>query len=268
LGPILGAAMLSFTEWDAPLPISFVGIKNYVSMVQDELFGKTIINTLYYASGTVPIGIVLGLILALAVSPVRKGVAIFRTIIFLPVVISGVATTLLWGMIFNPRFGLLNAILSLFGMQGPAWIHDEKWAMPAIILMSIWSVGVNMLIYLAAIQNIPKELQDAASLDGASKFQQLRYVTLPLLTPITFYLIVVNVIAAFQVFTPTYILTRGGPNNATLTMPLYIYLNAFTWNKLGYATALSIILFLLVLLLTMFQFRLGNRWVFQLGSEA
>lgn len=268
LGPILGAAMLSFTEWDAPLSISFVGFNNYVSMAQDDLFGKTIINTIYYASGTVPIGIVLGLILALAVSPVRKAVAIFRTIIFLPVVISGVATTLLWGMIYNPRFGLLNAILSLVGIQGPAWLHDEKWAMPAIILMSLWNVGVNMLIYLAAIQNIPNELLDAASLDGAGKLQQFRYITLPFLTPITFYLIVVNLIAAFQVFTPTYILTRGGPNNATLTMPLYIYLNAFTWNKLGYATALSIILFLLVFLLTLIQFRLGDRWVFHLGSEA
>jgi multiple sugar transport system permease protein len=266
-GPILIALLVSFTEWDAPREINFIGLGNFETLFNDYLFGKTLNNTFYYALGSVPIGIILGLVLAIAVSPGYKGVVLFRTIFFLPVVISGVATTLLWGMIFNPRFGLMNAIFSLFGLQGPAWLHDEKWAMPAIILMSIWSVGVNMLIYLAAIQNIPRDLQDAAALDGAGFWNKFRYIIMPFISPITFYLVVVNVIAAFQVFTPTYILTGGGPNNATLTMPLYIYLNAFAWNKMGYATTLSIILFLIVLMLTMLQFRLGEHWVIYMGSE-
>jgi multiple sugar transport system permease protein len=266
-GPITAAFLISFTDWNAPQVINFVGLKNFEYLIKDALFAKTLNNTIKYALGSVPIGIILGLILAVALTPKRKGVIFFRTIFFLPVVISGVATTLLWGMIFNPRYGLLNAILSLIGIRGPAWLSDEKWAMPAIILMSIWGVGVNMLIHLAALQNIPPELQDAAALDGAGAWHRFQYITLPLITPVTFYLIVVNIIAAFQVFTPTYLLTRGGPNNATLTMPLYIYLNAFAWNKLGYATTLSLFLFLMVLLLTILQFRLGDRWVFHIGSE-
>jgi multiple sugar transport system permease protein len=140
--------------------------------------------------------------------------------------------------------------LSLIGIQGRAWLNDENWAMPAIILMSIWGVGVKHINYLAALQDIPRDLQDAAALDGAGAWHRFQYITLPLLTPVTFYLLVVNIIAAFQVFTPTYLLTGGGPNNSTLTMPLYIYLNAFAWNKLGYATTLSLFLFLIVLLLT------------------
>lgn len=267
VGPILGAFLISFTEWNAPKSINFIGLRNFETLIADSLFEKTLSNSIIYALGSVPIGIILGLILAVALTPKRKGVILFRTIFFLPVIISGVATTLLWGMIFNPRYGLLNAILSLIGVQGPAWLNDEQWALPAIILMSIWGVGVNMLIYLAALQNIPQDIQDAAALDGAGVWHRFLFVILPLLTPVTFYLIVVNVIAAFQIFTPTYLLTRGGPNNATLTLPLYIYLNAFAYNKLGYATTLSFFLFIMVLLLTIFQFRLGSRWVFHMGSE-
>jgi len=178
-----------------------------------------------------------------------------------------VATTLLWGWIFNPRFGLANALLSLVGVHGPAWLQDEYWAMPALILMSLWNVGVNMLVYLAALQGIPAELREAAALDGAGRWSVFRHVIWPLISPVTFFLVVVNVIGSFQVFTPTYILTRGGPNNATLTLPLYIYLNAFSWSKLGYASALAFCLFVLILVLTVAQFRLAQRWVFYVGGD-
>ena len=186
-----------------------------------------------------PAGIFLGLVLALLLNQKRRGVSLFRGIFFLPVVVSGVATTLVWGWVFNPRYGLVNALLALVGIRGPAWLQDEHWAMPALILMSLWNVGVNMVIYLAALQDVP----------------------------VTFYLIVVNLIGSFQMFTPTYILTRGGPNNATLTLPLYIYLNAFSWGNLGYASTLSFILFLFIAILTLVQFRLAKRWVFYARGE-
>jgi multiple sugar transport system permease protein len=229
---------------------------------------KTLFNTLYYAFGTVPLNITIGLILALLVNRKLRWISIFRTIYFLPVIISGVATILMWNWIFNSKYGLINAFLNLIGIQGPAWLQDERWAMPALIFMSIWGVGVNMVIYVAALQGLPKELIDSAELDGANKWNQFRYIIWPLITPVTFYLIIVNIIASFQVFTPTYILTKGGPNNATLTFPLYIYFNAFSWNRLGYASSLAFISFIMILLFTIFQFRFAKRWVFYRGSES
>ncbi len=214
-----------------------------------------------------PAGIFLGLVLALLLNQKRRGVSLFRGIFFLPVVVSGVATTLVWGWVFNPRYGLVNALLALVGIRGPAWLQDEHWAMPALILMSLWNVGVNMVIYLAALQDVPVELNEAAALDGAGRWARFRYITWPLISPVTFYLIVVNLIGSFQMFTPTYILTRGGPNNATLTLPLYIYLNAFSWGNLGYASTLAFILFLFIAVLTLVQFRLAKRWVFYARGE-
>ena len=173
---------------------------------------------------------------------------------------------LLWSWIFNPRFGPLNALLALVGIAGPAWLQDENWAMPALMLMSVWHVGVNMLVYLAALQAVPPELHAAAALDGAGRWQRFRHVTWPLLSPVTFYLLVVNLIGVFQFFTPAYVLTKGGPNNATMTLPLYLYLNAFTWANLGYAAALAWVLLLLVLMITLLQFRLARQWVFYRGG--
>jgi multiple sugar transport system permease protein len=233
----------------------------------DPLLGRSLLNTAYYALGTVPPGIALGLFLALLLNARRRGVYLFRTIFFLPAIVSGVATVLLWGWVFNPRFGIANELLALVGIRGPDWLQDEAWAMPALILMSLWTVGTNMIVYLAALQGVPQELYEAAALDGAGRWDRFRRVTWPLISPVTFFLVIVNLIGAFQVFTPTYILTRGGPNNATLTLPLYIYLNAFSWGKLGYASALALILFVLILTLTLLQFRLAERWIFYAGGE-
>jgi len=183
------------------------------------------------------------------------------------VVISGVATTLLWGWIFNPKYGLVNNLLGLLGVSGPAWFYDDAWAMPALILMSLWNVGINMVVYLAALQNIPQELREAAKLDGAGQWAQFAHVTWPLISPATFYLLIVNLIGAFQVFTPTYILTKGGPNNATLTLPLYIYLNVFSYGKMGYGAALACATLVFILVFTIAQFRLARGWVFYAGGE-
>jgi multiple sugar transport system permease protein len=265
-GPIVGAFLLSFADWPLPQPPQFVGVQHFRTLLDDPLFGRTLLNTAYYALGAVPAGTGLGLLLALLLNRGRRGVTVFRTLFFLPVVVSGVAMTLLWGWVFNPRYGVVNALLAQVGVRGPGWLQDEAWAMPALILMSLWGVGTNMVVYLAALQGVPRELHEAAALDGAGRWPRFRHVTWPLISPVTFYLLVVNMIGSFQVFTPTYILTRGGPNNATLTLPLYIYFNAFTWGRLGYASLLALFLFVLILVLTLLQFRLAERWVFYLGG--
>lgn len=266
-GPVLAAFLLSFAEWPLPHAPEFVGLAHLRTLASDPLFVRTLVNTAYYALGTVPTGIAIGLGLALLLSRPRRGAVLFRTIFFLPMVVSGVAMTLLWGWVFNPRYGLINALLAEIGIRGPGWLQDEQWAMPALILMSLWNVGLNMVIYLAALQGVPQDLHEAAALDGASRRARFRYITWPLISPVTFYLLIVNFIGSFQVFTPAYILTRGGPNNATLTLPLYIYFNAFAWGKLGYASTLAFVLFLAVLGFTLLQVRLSDRWVFYMGRE-
>jgi multiple sugar transport system permease protein len=266
-GPILGALALSFADWRLPQPPSFVGLANFRTLVGDPLLGRSLFNTAYYALGTVPLGVGLGLGLALLLNGIRRGANVLRTVFFLPAVVSGVATVLVWGWVLNPRFGVVNALLAQVGIRGPGWLQDETWAMPALILMSLWSVGTSMVVYLAALQGVPRELHEAASLAGAGRWSRFQHVTWPLISPVTFFLLVVNLIGSFQVFTPTYILTRGGPNNATLTLPLYIYLNAFAWNRLGYASALALILFAAILALTLVQFRVADQWVFYSGDK-
>ena len=215
---------LSFADWPLPQPPSFVGLDHFRTLLADPLLGRTLFNTAYYALGTVPPGIALGLGLALLLNRRRRGVTLFRTIFFLPAVVSGVATILLWGWVFNPRYGIANALLAPVGIRGPGWLQDEAWAMPALILMSLWNVGTNMIVYLAALQGVPQDLHEAAALDGAGRWARFRHVTWPLISPVTFFLLVVNLIGAFQVFTPTYILTRGGPNNAHADpAPLHLF---------------------------------------------
>ncbi|MCA9973271.1 MAG: sugar ABC transporter permease [Anaerolineales bacterium] len=265
-GPIVAAFGLALVEWPLPQPPTFVGLAHFTALAGDGLVRRTLWNTAYYALGTVPTGVLLGLGLALVLKRPLRGITFFRAAVFLPVIVSGVAMTLLWGWLFNPRYGLINGLLAAVGVRGPAWLQDAQWAMPALILMSLWSVGTNMLVYLAALQGVPRELQEAAALDGAGRWARFRHVTWPLITPATFYLLVANVIGAFQVFTPSYILTRGGPDNATLTLPLYIYFNAFSYGNLGYAAALSLLLFGIILGLTLLQFRLARRWVFYRGA--
>lgn len=263
--PILGVGLLALLEWPLPQPPTFIGLDHFMCLATDSLALKTLVNTLYYASGTMLLTVTTGLALALLLNERRPGMGVLRTLFFLPTVMSSVALTLIWGWIFNVRNGLLNASLALVGIRGPAWLQDEQWAMPALILMSLWSVGINMVIYLAALEKVPLTLHEAAALDGAGQWRRFRSITWPMLSPITFYLIIVNIIGSFQIFTPTYILTRGGPNNATLTMPLYIYFNAFNWGNLGYAATLATLLLFTVAALTLVQFLFADRWVFYQG---
>lgn len=259
-GPALGALLLSFADWPLPQPPKLVWLAHFSEMLGDGLFWRSLWNTLVYAAGVIPAGLALGLLLAALLNRRGRAAGLWRGVFFLPVVVSGVATALLWGWMFNPRYGLVNGLLGLFGIQGPGWFYDEHWAMPALILMSLWNVGVNMVVYLAALQSIPHELSEAAAMDGASVGRIFWHITRPLLAPATLYLLIANLIGAFQVFTPAYTLTRGGPENATLTLPLYIYLNAFSYGKLGYASALSFALTAIVLSLAVLFFTAARRW--------
>jgi multiple sugar transport system permease protein len=266
--PAIAAAGLAFATWEPPLPPTLVGLDNFAALANDTRFGTAIANTVVYGLGTVVPGLAIGLALAMLLARVRRGGSILRAAVFLPAVVSGVATALMWAWIFNPRFGLLDAILGIFGLEGPAWLRDAAWAMPAMILMGLWNVGVNVVIYTAALATVPRELTEAAALDGAGRSARFRHVTWPALTPVTFYLMIVNAIAAFQVFTPTYLLTGGGPDDATLTTALYTYQTAFDAGRLGYASAMTIGVFAIVVLLTAMQFRLLGRRVTYLGAEA
>jgi multiple sugar transport system permease protein len=265
--PIAGAAGLAFAEWAPPLPIEWVGTSNFEAMVRDDQFWQALGNTLVYGVGTVIPGLALGLGLALLLRGRRRGGSILRGAVFLPAVVSGVATALVWGWILNPRFGLLNAALGLVGIDGPAWLHDPAWAMPALIVMGLWNVGVNVIVYLAALNGVPRELQEAAALDGAGRAARFRHVVWPALTPVTFYLAIVNAIGAFQVFTPTYLLTSGGPDGSTLTLALYTYQNAFAYGRLGYASALAIAVVVALAALVVIQFRFAGRRVVYLGAD-
>lgn len=267
-GPMAGAALLSLTDWQPPLPAQWVGLENFGSLLGDPRFIRAAGNTIVYGFGTVVPGLALGLGLALLLRGIRRGGALLQAAVFMPAVVAGVATALMWGWIFNPRFGLLNGLLDAVGIQGPAWLSDPNWAMPALILMGLWNVGINVVVYLAALNSVPRELHEAAALDGAGRRARFRHVTWPALMPITFYLAVVNAIGAFQVFTPTYLLTGGGPGDATLTTSLYTYQVAFASGRLGYASAATLIVFVVVLLLTVALFRFVGRRVQYLGAES
>lgn len=221
--------------------------------------------TIYYLLN-VPLNLLLGLLLAILLNQKIRGIAVFRTIYYLPSVTAGVAVSLLWMWIFNPRFGVINVLLSKVGIQGPAWLGSETWAMPALIIMSIWGVGGSMLIYLGALQSIPTHLYEAATLDGAGAWRKFLNITIPMVTPVLLLNMIMGVIASFQVFTQAFIMTKGGPNYATLFYVLYLYQQAFEWFNLGYASALAWVLFVVILIFTFVILRSSSKWVYYEGG--
>jgi multiple sugar transport system permease protein len=258
--PLALALGLAFTDWEPPAAPRLVGLDNFAALVADARFVTALANTVVYALATVVPGLVIGLALALLLAPLRRGGGAIRTVVFMPVVVAGAATALMWGWILNPRFGLVNGLLASLGVEGPGWLHDRDWAMAGLVIMGLWNVGVNVVVYLAALRIVPSDLHEAAALDGAGAWRRFRAVTWPALTPVTFYLAVVNAIGASQVFTPTYLLTSGGPEDRTLTTALYTYETAFRTGELGYAAAMTLAVFALLVLVTAGQFRaLGGR---------
>ncbi len=266
--PMIGSLVLSFTRWEVLSPLEWIGFKNFERMAVDELFYTALINTAYISLGSVPLQLAFALLIALGLNQKLAGVGIYRTIFYLPSQVPLVSNALLWMWMLNPDFGLVNLALSWVGIPGPQWLWDPIMAKPAIIVITLWGVGQAMMIFLAGLQGISETLYEAASIDGAGAWTRFRHITLPMLSPILFFNLVIGIIASFQAyFTLVYITTKGGPANATLIYIIYIFLKAFQDFEMGYAAALAWVLFLVVMAFTGFQFWLARRWVYYEGSD-
>jgi len=261
--PVISAFFISFTQWNLFNEVTWVGLGNYLELAKDEIFAKVLGNTAYFVLVSVPVQIVLALLCALVLNRGIKGQTFFRVVYFLPVVTSTIAAALVWAWLFNSNFGLINAALSLVGVTDlPKWMGSTRWAMPAIIIVSIWqNLGYAMVLFLAGLQNIGKDVHDAAALDGATGWDRFWHITLPLLSPTTFFVLVISIIGSFQVFELVLVMTKAGPANATNTLVYYIYQNGFQFYQMGYASAAAMVLFLIVLAFTLVQYRLQRRWV-------
>jgi multiple sugar transport system permease protein len=263
-GAVAASFLVSFTQWDLVSAPRWIWLDNYANLLDSELFWKVFWNTLYFTILAVPFSVVCSLMLALLVNTRVRGIVFFRTAYFLPVVSSMIAVALVWSWILSPEYCLLNYLLRVsFGIRGPSWLDSTTWALPAMVLVTVWKgLGYSMVIFLAGLQGLPEDLYHAATIDGAGRWKQFRHVTLPMLSPTTFFVLVITLINSFQVFEQTYVLTKGGPANATLTLSYYIYQNAFQFFQMGKASALAYVLFALVFAVTLFQFRIQKRWVF------
>ena len=262
-GPMIASLWLAGTSWDLLTPPQWVGLANFQTMVwEDELPIHAMRITVLYAVMALPLHLFFGVSLAMLLNTKIRGLAILRTIYYLPAILAGVAVALLWRWIFSPDFGLLNLALSQIGIQGPAWLSDRTWVMPSFVLMSLWGVGGSMVIYLAGLQGIPTDLYEAADMDGANWFRRIINITLPMLSPVIFFQLIMGIIHAMQIFTQAFIMTNGGPANASLFYMLYLYRQAFQYFNMGYASALAWVLFVCILLLTLLIFRTASSWVY------
>jgi multiple sugar transport system permease protein len=270
LGPMLASLYFSFTDYNIIDPAKWVGLQNYQEIFFDDpLFWHSLSRTLYFAALALPLSLIFGFMLALLLNQKIPGVGLWRTVYFLPSVIAGVAVSILWVRIFNDRVGIVNPFLErVFGIQGPGWLQDPDWAIPSLVIMSLWAVGGSMIIYLAGLQGIPTHLYEAATIDGATNLHKFRHITLPMMTPVIFYNLVLGLIASFQYFTEVYVATsgQGGPQRATLVYNLYLYQNAFKFFDMGYASALAWVLLVIILLATILVFRSSPFWVFYEGE--
>jgi len=263
LFPIVFAFAMTFTDWDLSKSRSFIGLGNYAHLVGDRLFWKTLGNSMYYTFVAVPTGVFVAFWLALLMNRKMKGVILFRTLYFLPQITLVVATALVWNWIYHPELGLLNYVLRRIGLPGQNWLHSTTWAMPAVIVMSNWQgIAPAILILLAGLQGIPQEFYEAAEIDGASALGKLFYVTIPLLSPTIFFVVVTSLIGALQAFSQFFIMTQGGPAYATTPLVLYIFQNAFEFFNMGYGATLATVLFVVILIITIIQWKVANTWVY------
>jgi multiple sugar transport system permease protein len=261
--PMLPTLLISLTSWDIMSTPKFVGLKGYGQLFRDPVFLQSIRITVVYSVGTVGLCVVAGLFLAVLVNHALLGINIFRGLFFLPVVTSSVAIGMAWRYILNARYGVLNALLGVLSLPQPRWLGESAWAMLAIIIVSVWQrMGYNMVIFLAGLQDIPQELMDAAAIDGASRWRRFSHVTLPLLTPVLFFVIVMTFLFSFQSFALVYVITEGGPGYSTSVYVYYLWKTAFEFYRWGMACAMSWILFLIIAIVTVFQWWLSRKWVF------
>ena len=266
--PIVASFYYSFTDFSITTKPKFIGFGNFSRMFSDELFWKSLINTLVYVIGLVPLGLFIALGIALLLNKkYLRGIPFFRAAIYLPSIVPAFAFSAVVTLFFHPYLGFVNTILSWFGINGPLWLSSEVWAKPTIIIAAQWGVGGAILIFSAALKDIPKELYEAALIDGATKLTMFRKITLPLITPTIFYYLVTSTIGNMQIFDLPMLLTGGGPANASLSLGIYIYKHAFTYTNMGYASALAWVLFGFILVLTLLYFAFSKKWVFYLGNE-
>lgn len=267
--PLLASFYYSFCNYPGLKPPVWVGLENYRQMLRDPLVSRSLANTAVYAATAVPLGIVVAFVLAMLLNQKVRGISVFRTIFYLPSIVPAVAGAVLWLWVFNPQYGLLNGLLGFVGINGPGWMADPAWAKPALVLMSTWGVGGMMIIFLAGLQDVPREMYEAAEIDGASDLRQVWHITLPFMSPHIFFALVMGLIGASQYFTQAYVMTNGAgsPANSTLFFALYLFQNAFHFFKMGYACAMAWLLFLITLGATFAVFASSSRYVFYQGES-
>ena len=268
IGPMVASVLISFTEWNGVTPPKWVGLSNYEEIIfRDDLFMLSLRITTIFAFVSIPLNLVTGFLLALLLNQKIRGQALMRTLYYLPSIVPLVAVAALWRWIFLKRFGLLDIGLAMMGIQAPDWLGDPQWVLPAFIVMGLWGVGGGMLINLAGLQGIPTDLYDAASIDGANALQRLINVTIPMMTPLILFNLVMGIIGGLQVFVVAFVMTGGGPSNASLFYMLHLYRNAFEYFRLGYGSSLALILFLYIIVLSALVFRSSTAWVYYEGHR-
>ncbi len=263
--PILSSLYYSFCEYDIFSYPVWNGGRNYTELIRDYLFWTSLWNTFYYTIFAVPLGIIVALGLALLLNLKVKGLPYFRAIFFIPSIVPLVASSVLWIWILNPQYGIINCLLRLLHLPEPGWLADPQWSKPALILMSVWGVGGSIILYLAGLQDVPQELYEASEIDGANAWAKTWHITFPMLSPVIFFTLVMGLIGSFQYFTQAWIMTGGGPADSTLFYALYLFNNAFLYYRLGYASAMAWILFLIILGATLLIFKVTGRFVYYSG---
>lgn len=261
-GPMIASLILSFTRYDGRNPAEFIGFSNFTGLIHDKYVWNSLKVTFKFAFLSIPIGIVCGFLLAYMLNMNVPGMKGWRTLYYLPSLISGVVVAMLWRGLFDDQYGVINFLIRQFGGSAPKWLLDPKYTLYCFLFLSVWGCGGGMIIYLSGLQGIPTELYEAAELDGCNRWQQLWHVTIPQMTPILFYQLIMGIIGTFQYFAEPMVLTKGGPAHSTEFFNLYLYNNAFKYQKMGYASALAWILFVIILILTMLVFKSSDMWVF------
>jgi multiple sugar transport system permease protein len=267
IGPMVASLVLSFADYPVITPAKFVGLSNYITMLtKDKLVWQSIKVTLLYSLGALPLILCCSFLVAMMLNQKMRGANFLRTFYYMPTVISGVSVAVLWMWMLNPEFGLVNNVLSIFGINGPEWFFSKTWVIPAFMLMGLWAMGVTMVVFLAGLQDIPIHLYEAAQIDGAGALSRFRHVTLPMMSPVILFNLIIGIIDSFQIFTPSLIITNGGPDNASLFFGLFLYQNAFRYLKMGYASALAWLMFVIIVALTALVFRTTGKWVYYEGT--
>lgn len=270
-GPLLFSLYASFTDYNITSKMNFIGLENYKRMfTMDDMFWTSLWNTIYYVVFSVPLTTIGAIFVAVLLNQKVKGMRIFRTIFYLPAILSGVAVYFLWMQLLSPSTGLVNQFLHIFGIEGPSWLFDPNWTKPALILMKLWGVGGGMLLYLGRMQGIAPSLYEAADLDGANSLEKFFHITLPMITPIIFFDVVTSTIGSFQIFQEAYVMTQngeGGPSNSLLFYNLHMWNNAFKSFDMGYASAMAWFLFGIIMVLTFINLKAGRKWVYYEGGD-